>query len=192
MNIIQIYLLVFVILFVVALASRSIMFRKMFKSSPLAFLKSPRLGEKMVWSLTFLVLFTYIVLMIYTVFHFTQPFVEFTLFFFVVGIILTLLGLFLMVISQAQMGRSWRMGIAHDNKKLVTHGVFNISRNPIYFGIILIVIGIFFLLLTLFSFLLALLTILLLVMIILTEERYLEKQFKEEYRTYKRKVGRFW
>ncbi len=51
-------------------------------------------------------------------------------------------GLLLVVMAQAQMGRSWRIGIATEPTGLVTHGVFRFSRNPIYFGMLLLVIGV--------------------------------------------------
>jgi hypothetical protein len=55
-------------------------------------------------------------------------------------IILKYAGLFLLAVSfiwtllaQAQMGNSWRIGIdANTKTPLVTHGIFGISRNPIF------------------------------------------------------------
>jgi protein-S-isoprenylcysteine O-methyltransferase Ste14 len=46
-------------------------------------------------------------------------------------------GVVLVVIAQAQMGRSWRIGIHREDTELVTRGLFSLVRNPIYSGLIL-------------------------------------------------------
>ena len=66
--------------------------------------------------------------------------------------ILTITGLALIHIAlvwisfaQFQMSNSWRIGIDEENKtKLVTDGVFSISRNLIFLGMIISVLGLFF------------------------------------------------
>lgn len=59
-----------------------------------------------------------------------------------VGPALAGLGLLLVITAQAQMGRSWRIGIPEEPTALVTHGVFRMSRNPIYLGMFVIAGGI--------------------------------------------------
>ena len=40
--------------------------------------------------------------------------------------------------AQSQMTTSWRIGIDKKNKaKLVTHGLFSLSRNPIFLGVLM-------------------------------------------------------
>jgi len=59
-------------------------------------------------------------------------------FLFLIGLI----GIAITVVSQNQMGDSWRIGV---NKKETTdlkiHGLYARSRNPIYFGILLLWVG---------------------------------------------------
>lgn len=58
------------------------------------------------------------------------------------GLIVAGSGLALVVVAQAQMGRSWRIGIDAAPTALVTHGVFRLSRNPIYLGIVILTVGV--------------------------------------------------
>ena len=40
------------------------------------------------------------------------------------------------------MGKSWRIGVDESEKtELVTHGMFSVSRNPIYFGMMVVGLG---------------------------------------------------
>jgi protein-S-isoprenylcysteine O-methyltransferase Ste14 len=49
------------------------------------------------------------------------------------------------VLAQYQMGRSWRIGIdANVKTKLVANGLFRLSRNPIFFGMMVQLAGLFF------------------------------------------------
>jgi protein-S-isoprenylcysteine O-methyltransferase Ste14 len=59
-----------------------------------------------------------------------------------IGVLLCLVGLFLLFLSLVSFGRSFRVGIDQDNPdKLVTTGVFAISRNPIYVGFGFVLLG---------------------------------------------------
>ena len=58
------------------------------------------------------------------------------------GWVVMLLALVMVVSAQAQMGKSWRIGIEADgNTELITHGLFRFVRNPIYSGIFLFLLG---------------------------------------------------
>lgn len=59
----------------------------------------------------------------------------------IAGLLIESAGLVLVVVAQAQMGRSWRIGIDEEPTALVTHGVFRFSRNPIYLGMLLLAVG---------------------------------------------------
>ena len=61
-----------------------------------------------------------------------------------IGLTLLFISLVWTVIAQGHMKNSWRIGIDTDTKtELVTNGLFSISRNPIFFGMILSLVGLF-------------------------------------------------
>lgn len=62
----------------------------------------------------------------------------------VFGVLLMALGIGLMVISQIDMGRAWRIGVPEEleaSQSLITGGLYQFSRNPIYVAILMFLIG---------------------------------------------------
>ena len=108
-----------------------------------------------------------------------------------IGLIMLFISLLWTVIAQGHMKNSWRIGIDKETKtELVTTGLFSISRNPIFFGMILSLIG---LLLTTPNALTALFLTLGYVLIqiqIRLEEEFLTKEHGQVYLNYKQKVRR--
>ena len=65
----------------------------------------------------------------------------------ILGWIIVLLGLLVTMVAQYQMGASWRyIGSKSNDAKLITHGLFKYSRNPIYVGGLIFFIGVIILL----------------------------------------------
>jgi protein-S-isoprenylcysteine O-methyltransferase Ste14 len=63
----------------------------------------------------------------------------------VLGWVLMGLSLVIMLVAQAQMGLSWRIGIDEKNHTgLVTQGLFALSRNPIFLSLRITLLGLFF------------------------------------------------
>lgn len=95
--------------------------------------------------------------------------------------------------SQYQMGTSWRIRVDDSEKtELVTHGMFSLSRNPIYFG--MLVVGLGFLVLVqhvamLICYVLAYFGIDLQVRKI--EEPHLKRVFGSAYEEYTRRINRY-
>ncbi len=82
----------------------------------------------------------------------------------------------------------------HKNQKkprLKTNGVFSISRNPIVFGMILLYLGFILVVPSWVMILGFIVYIIYMHFRIQIEEAYLELTFGDEYRGYKRKVGRY-
>jgi len=80
----------------------------------------------------------------------------------------------------------------HPSTRIVTHGVYRFSRNPIYVGFGVWIFGIAFLLNSVWMLIAAPIGLILTDRFVVThEERYLERKFGEEYLGYKRRVRRW-
>ena len=81
---------------------------------------------------------------------------------------------------------------ADPTKQLVTKGLYRYSRNPMYLGVLLVLLGetIFMRSLMLGAYLF-LITILFLLYVVYFEERRLSKSFGDDYTNYKKKVKRW-
>jgi protein-S-isoprenylcysteine O-methyltransferase Ste14 len=106
----------------------------------------------------------------------------------------TLLSLTLLwlVVAQAQMGKSWRIGIdtAHDTQ-LVTHGLFGYSRNPIFLAMRLNLLGLFLLVPDGFSLAIFLLSEALIGVQVRLEEEHLRTKLGQTYLNYCSTVRRW-
>jgi protein-S-isoprenylcysteine O-methyltransferase Ste14 len=101
-------------------------------------------------------------------------------------------GLIVVVAAQAQMGASWRIGIDDRPTGLVTNGVFALSRNPIYAGMLLALGGVVALSPSPLSALGWVAVAQLVAVQVRLEEQHLLRRHGEEYVRYSRRVGRFW
>ncbi|WP_430409264.1 methyltransferase family protein [Kordia sp.] len=102
------------------------------------------------------------------------------------------LSLIVVWISQSQMANSWRIGIDENNKtKLVTNGMFSISRNPIFLGIMIANIGLFLVIPNAFTLLITSLSTISINTQIRLEEEFLKREFENDYLEYAKKVRRW-
>ncbi|MBK7807006.1 MAG: isoprenylcysteine carboxylmethyltransferase family protein [Saprospiraceae bacterium] len=109
----------------------------------------------------------------------------------ITGLALIHIALVWISIAQFQMSNSWRIGIDEENKtKLVTDGVFSISRNPIFLGMIISVLGLFLILPNTLTFFLTITTYIVIQIQIRLEEEFLQKQHAQDYVNYKLKTKR--
>ena len=109
-----------------------------------------------------------------------------------VGWILLGVSLVLVWIAQSQMANSWRIGIDTEKKtELVTKGMFSISRNPIFLGIMIANIGLFLVLPNAFTLLIVSLSTISINTQIRLEEEFLKDEFGKDYVDYQSKVRRW-
>lgn len=109
-----------------------------------------------------------------------------------IGLLISAFGDIIFLISVITMKNSWRVGISKNDKtKLITNGIYKISRNPAFLGFDLMYLGIALLYSNPFTIIFSLFAIIILHLQILEEEKYLEKNFKNEYISYKNKTNRY-
>lgn len=109
-----------------------------------------------------------------------------------VGIMLLHISLLLVLVAQAQMARSWRVGFDEKAKtELVTGGLFRYSRNPVFVGMLATMLGLFLVLPNALTLLAAVLTWAILQIQVRMEEEYLIKAQGEPYQIYLNQVRRW-
>ncbi|WP_026953352.1 methyltransferase family protein [Algoriphagus mannitolivorans] len=105
---------------------------------------------------------------------------------------LLILSLVVVWIAQTHMANSWRIGIDESNKaELVTHGLFSVSRNPIFLGIMIANIGLFMVIPNAFTLLIISLSTISINTQIRLEEVFLKQEFGKDYEAYSQKVRRW-
>lgn len=108
------------------------------------------------------------------------------------GVTSVLIAFVWIVIAQFQMRNSWRIGVDYNEKtELIESGLFKISRNPIFLGVIISYIGTFMIIPNTLSFCIMLITVIVLQLQVRLEEEYLEKSHGKDYLNYKIKVRRW-
>ena len=107
------------------------------------------------------------------------------------GLIIVHAALLWIVIAQNHMKLSWRIGIDEKNKTaLITNGLFNISRNPVFLGMILSTAGIFLIIPNAITLFVAATSYIVIQIQIRLEEEYLQSSHGTAYHNYKKKVNR--
>lgn len=108
------------------------------------------------------------------------------------GIVIIHLALFWIIIAQIQMSNSWRVGIDHTAKtELKTNGLFSVSRNPVFLGMLVTLAGIFLIIPNAISLLVFVSSVLLFQVQVRLEEVYLTKVHGESYLNYCCKIDRW-
>ena len=111
----------------------------------------------------------------------------------IIGSLLVLAGLALNIVGFVTQRRAGTDPIPfHPTTRIVSHGIYRFSRNPMYVGFSLWTLGIAFLVNSAWMLLAVPIGLILTDrLVIAREERYLERKFGEEYRSYKQTVRRW-
>ncbi|MBS4727102.1 isoprenylcysteine carboxylmethyltransferase family protein [Mycobacterium sp. SM1] len=109
-----------------------------------------------------------------------------------IGVALCVAGLLVVLISLISFGTSFRVGIDVDNPdELVTTGMFAISRNPIYVGIVLVLIGQFLVFPNWIPLAYLAAASWLIHRQVLREEEFMRKHYGQQYVEYCKRVRRY-
>lgn len=110
----------------------------------------------------------------------------------VVGVFLMGCATLLIAAAQVQMGKSWRIGIDEGAKPgLVTTGLYDLCRNPIYAFMFMWLAGRIFLVGNWLAVALLAIVYVGVRLQVRQEELYLERTYGDEFRAYAARVGRF-
>lgn len=110
------------------------------------------------------------------------------------GLALMLAGVLLMMLSQLQMGISWRIGMPESSASkhpLVTHGLYRFSRNPIYIGVFLFLVGAVLNTANLLTLASLLVCGVLIPVQVAREEAFLQQELGTEFEAYRARVRRW-
>ncbi len=108
------------------------------------------------------------------------------------GIVIVIFSILTLKITLIGFGESLRFGLDKNNKgKLVTKGIFSVSRNPFFLSLDLYFSGIALIFPNIFFIGFAILTIVSIHLFILKEEKFLHRVYGEEYENYSKKVNRY-
>jgi protein-S-isoprenylcysteine O-methyltransferase Ste14 len=109
-----------------------------------------------------------------------------------IGVGLCFIGLLVLLASLVSFGKSFRVGIDVDQPdKLVTTGIFAVSRNPIYVGFALVLVGQFLVFPNWVPLIYLAAGLLLFHRQVLREESFMRQHYSEEYAEYRRRVRRY-
>ncbi|HZQ09230.1 MAG TPA: isoprenylcysteine carboxylmethyltransferase family protein [Anaerolineae bacterium] len=108
------------------------------------------------------------------------------------GVLFCLIGLLLLLWSLVSFGKSFRVGIDADHPdKLITTGVYAISRNPIYVAFAFVLLGEFLIFGNWILLVYLVAGIWLFHRQVLREEDFLRRQYGKEYLEYSKRVRRY-
>ena len=149
--------------------------------------------QKVATYLQMFVLLAVLAIVIFDNLNILQPHFEFATIGTVIGLTLCALGATLTMVSQYQMGKSWRIGVDESEKtELVTHGMFSVSRNPIYFGMLVVGLGFIVLVPHIFMAVCSVLTFIGIdLQVRKIEEPHLKRVFGTEYVEYTKRINRY-
>ena len=109
-----------------------------------------------------------------------------------IGVAVSAIGVACFIAGMTTMSDSWRAGIPDQKEtKLVTRGIYRISRNPAFLGFDLIYLGILIAYPNAWHAVIVALAFYLFHQQIKSEERFLEEAFGQEYLDYKKSVRRY-
>lgn len=186
----------FVVYFGIAFIAKSLIVKKRIGKNPLV-LPNDESAYGLIgfyFKLTMIFMFAYVLLFAFvpklydqflTITHLDTLTVKY------IGLGLLALSLIWTIIAQGNMKNSWRIGIDTETKtELITTGIFKLSRNPIFFGMIISLVGLFLTTPNALTGLFLILGYVLIQIQIRLEEEFLTNQHGQKYAVYKQKVRR--
>ncbi len=109
----------------------------------------------------------------------------------IIGMIMISIGFLFEILGIIALGLNFRIELPTDDTELITSGIYRVMRNPIVFGIFLLVIGSFLIIPTIIVLVICIFNILTFNSKAIDEEKFLILRFGKDYKKYMNKVGRY-
>lgn len=109
----------------------------------------------------------------------------------ITGMISVSVGFLFEIFGILALGKNFRIELPIDETELITTGIYRIMRNPIVFGIFLLVIGTFLIIPTVIVFVICIFNLLTFNAKVIDEEKFLLRRFGKVYSDYRNNVGRY-
>ena len=103
-----------------------------------------------------------------------------------IGIMLIILGFVIEIAGYISLGIYTRFGLPTSESKLITNGIFNYCRHPMYLGLFIMIIGVTFYFPQWIAIVCCIITIILHHQVAKAEEKYMAKVFENEWDEYKK------
>ena len=109
-----------------------------------------------------------------------------------IGVVFLIFSLVWTIIAQAQMGEAWRIGIDTEHRTpLVQKGLYLVSRNPIYVGVVVTLSGLFLNIPNALTLLILIVGVIVIGVQVRLEEEHVGKMYPREYAEYCQRVRRW-
>ncbi|MBR8536733.1 isoprenylcysteine carboxylmethyltransferase family protein [Carboxylicivirga sediminis] len=109
-----------------------------------------------------------------------------------IGLGLLHLSFIIIFIAQRNMANEWRIGIDNENEvNLITKGLFGISRNPIFLGVLIVFVGMFLIIPNAVTLVILISGFIVIQVQVRLEEEFLLTSLGDEYIEYMTKVNRW-
>jgi protein-S-isoprenylcysteine O-methyltransferase Ste14 len=108
-----------------------------------------------------------------------------------IGLTIYVLGLSVVIVSLIHLGQSAAVGIPERNTELKTHGMYRLTRNPVYVGAFITCVGSCLIAIHIMNFALFAIAIEVHHQIVMKEEEFLEKRFGLQWLSYTQQIPRY-
>ncbi len=111
--------------------------------------------------------------------------------FIIIGMISVAIGTIVEILGMYSLGINFRIELPKEETELITSGIYRVMRNPIAFGLYLIIIGTFLLIPNVLTLIITIANIIVFDAKVRDEEKFLLARFEKSYEDYQKKVGRY-
>lgn len=191
-NVINISLIIVIIIFLIGFVVPLILIKKRGKDA-----RGTKEGYSLLSKISFLSIFFWLIYILLKILfnEVWGDYLTFNLlsldFFIISGLIIIILGFVFELLGIITLGINFRIELPKEETELVTSGIYRVMRNPIVFGVFLLVIGTFLMIPDIFTLVALIFNVVTFNSKAIDEERFLLTRFGKKFEAYKSQVGRY-